>query len=120
MSHICNKIHYKIKGCTETRKNMTLDAKKITWNGLGIALVCISTMAIQIPIPLGYCHLGNCMILLISFLFPWQTGLLAGGVGSALADLLTGFPQWILPTLIIKKYHGIKYFNYFKETWQTY
>ena len=58
-------------------EDMNLNAKKITWNALGIALVCVATMVIQIPIPLGYCHLGNCMILLISFLFPWQTALLA-------------------------------------------
>ena len=29
-------------------------------------------------------------------------GAVAGGVGSALADLAGGFPVWILPTLIIK------------------
>ena len=28
-------------------------------------------------------------------------------IGSALADLLTGFPQWILPTLIIKSIMGL-------------
>ena len=37
---------------------------------------------------------------------PWDIGLLAGGVGSALSDLLTGYPQWVLPTLIIKGIMG--------------
>ena len=77
-------------------------AKKITIASLSIALVCISTAIIHIPIPLGYMHLGNICILLCSYLFPWDIGLLAGGVGSALSDLLTGYPQWVLPTLIIK------------------
>lgn len=81
-------------------------AKKITMIGLAMAVVCVSTMAIQIPIPLGYMHLGNCCILLISVYADSLTGTLAGGVGSALADLLSGYPQWIIPTLIIKGLMG--------------
>ena len=77
-------------------------AKFVTINALSIALVCVSTMAIQIPIPLGYMHLGNTCILLTAALFGPTTGLLAGGIGSALADLLTGYTQWVIPTLIIK------------------
>lgn len=81
-------------------------AKSLTIHGLAIALVCVATMVIQIPIPLGYMHLGNCCILLIGVFFGKTTGTLAGGVGSALADLLTGYPQWILPTLVIKGIMG--------------
>lgn len=80
--------------------------KRITIHALSAALVCVSTMAIQIPIPLGYMHLGNTCILLVSAMFGPVTGLLAGGIGSALADLLTGYPQWILPTLLIKSIMG--------------
>ena len=82
-------------------------AKYVTVNALSIALVCIATMAIQIPIPLGYMHLGNTCILLVAALFGPTTGLLAGGIGSALADLLTGYPQWVIPTLIIKSIMGL-------------
>lgn len=81
-------------------------AKHITLTALCIAIVCISTMIIKIPIPLGYMHLGNCCILLVSVFFGRTAGTLAGGVGSALADLLGGFPEWILPTLIIKSIMG--------------
>lgn len=84
----------------------TWGAKKITTIALAMAVVCVSTMAIQIPIPLGYMHLGNCFILLISVYSDRLTGTLAGGMGSALADLLSGYPQWILPTLIIKGLMG--------------
>ncbi len=82
-------------------------AKYVTINALSIALVCISTMAIQIPIPLGYMHLGNTCILLTAALFGPATGLLAGGIGSAMADLLTGYTQWVLPTLLIKSLMGL-------------
>lgn len=81
-------------------------ANKLTIAALSIALVCVGTMVIQIPIPLGYMHFGNICILLVSSLFSPMTGLLAGGIGSALADLLTGYPQWVIPTLIIKGFMG--------------
>ena len=92
-------------------------AKFVTINALSIALVCVSTMAIQIPIPLGYMHLGNPCILLTAALFGPTTGLLAGGIGSALADLLTGYTQWVLPTLLIKSIMGfaIGYLAWGKE-----
>lgn len=85
---------------------MRMNAKQLTIHGLSIALVCAATMIIQIPIPFGYMHLGNCFILLIGVFFGRTTGALAGGIGSALADLLTGYPQWILPTLVIKGIMG--------------
>lgn len=83
------------------------NAKKLAADALAIALVCVSTMAIQIPIPLGYMHLGNCCILLVSVFFGNTAGMLAGGIGSCMADLLSGYPQWILPTLIIKGIMGL-------------
>ena len=83
-----------------------MNAKQITLAALAMALVCVSTMMIQIPIPLGYMHLGNCCILLFGVFFSKTIGTLAGGVGSCMADLLSGYPQWILPTLIIKGIMG--------------
>ena len=79
-----------------------LNSRTISINALAIALVCLSTMFLQFPIPLGYAHLGNCFILISGVFFGPVTGLLAGGIGSALSDLLTGYAQWIIPTLIIK------------------
>ena len=78
------------------------ESRAIAVNALAAALVCIGTMAIQIPIPLGYMHLGNACILLMAAMFGPVTGMLAGGIGSAMADLLTGYTQWVLPTLLIK------------------
>lgn len=53
-------------------------AKRLTVTALAMAVVCVSTMAIQIPIPLGYMHLGNCCILLISVYSDTITSTLAG------------------------------------------
>lgn len=79
---------------------------KLAAAALGIALVFLSTRLFQFPIPLGYANLGNCMILLFAVYFGPSTGLLAGGLGSALADL-TSFPAWTLPTLLIKSVMGL-------------
>lgn len=81
-------------------------ARFVTVNALAIALVCVSTMMVQIPIPLGYMHFGNVCILLAGVFFGPATGLLAGGIGSALADLLSGYAVWALPTLAIKSLMG--------------
>lgn len=87
-------------------QSQKVNAAVITRNAVTIALVCILTMFPQIPIPLGYMHLGNCCILFAGIFFGPTTGFLAGGIGSAMADLLSGYPQWILPTLIIKSIMG--------------
>ena len=75
--------------------------RRLTAAALGTALVCVCTRAIQIPIPLGYAHLGDFAILLFAVYFgPW-VGTIAAGIGSALADLLS-YPEWALATLVIK------------------
>lgn len=80
--------------------------RQLTRAALGVALVCVATSIIKFPIPLGYAHLGNCMILLFGvYCDPW-VGAFAGGVGSALSDLL-GYPEWAIPTLIIKTLMGL-------------
>lgn len=82
--------------------------KSLTYGGLMIALVFISTYAIRIPVPFtqGYIHPGDSMIFVAALLFGWRFGAVAGGLGSALADLLGGYAHWALPTLIIKGIMG--------------
>ena len=66
------------------------------------ALIFIATFVPKIPIPLGYAHLGDAAIFLTVILCGRKIGILSGVIGSALADLLSGFPIWILPTILIK------------------
>lgn len=67
-----------------------------------VALVCLMTLFFKVPIPLGYAHLGNGIILLGGFLLGNPYAVWIGGIGSAMADLLGGYTQWIIPTLMIK------------------
>lgn len=66
------------------------------------AVVFLATFIPRIPIPLGYAHLGDAAIFLIVLSLGRREALLAACLGSALSDLLGGFPLWILPTLLIK------------------
>lgn len=81
--------------------------RDLTFGGLMIALVWVTTYSIKIPVPFtqGYIHAGDSMIFLAAILFGWKYGALAGGLGSCLADLM-GYPHWALPTLIIKTIMG--------------
>ena len=66
------------------------------------ALICIMTVVPRIPIPLGYAHLGDAVIFVVVLYMGQKEGAIAASVGSAFADLIGGFPIWIVPTLIIK------------------
>ena len=76
-------------------------------SGMLAALVALATMLFRLPVPItqGYVHLGDTFILFSAML----VGPIAapiGGIGSALADLLTGYSMFILPTLVIKALVG--------------
>ena len=67
------------------------------------ALVCVMTICIQIASPLGgYVNLGDAGVLLGAYLLGPVYGAAAAGIGSALADILTGYAYYAPGTLIIK------------------
>lgn len=76
---------------------------------LFMALVAVATMIVRIPIPQtnGYLNLGDSMVLLAALFFGPVGGFIAGGIGSALADILGGYPQWAPWTLVIKGFEAI-------------
>jgi uncharacterized membrane protein len=86
-----------------------MKTREFALTALFIAVVCVATMVVRIPIPQtnGYMNLGDSMVLLAAVVFaPWQA-FMVGGVGSALADLFGGYPQWAVWTLIIKGFEAL-------------
>lgn len=70
------------------------------------ALVCVATLIIRIPNPMGgYFNVGDVMIFVSALTFGPLVGGIAGGIGSALADVI-GFPVFAIPTLFIKGVEG--------------
>jgi len=82
---------------------MRTSTKKIVTAALLAALCCVATMIIKIPSPLkGYLNLGDCIVLLSGWLLSPVYGFLAAGVGSALADVFSGYVTYAPATFIIK------------------
>ncbi|HEY8497562.1 MAG TPA: ECF transporter S component, partial [Limnochordales bacterium] len=79
-------------------------AHRVAYPALGAALVAAATMFVQIPMPAGqgYANVGDAVIFVFAALFGPTVGLAAGGIGSALADVLTGYAVWAPFTLVIK------------------
>lgn len=68
-----------------------------------MALSCVLTLVVQIPTPSkGYLNLGDCAVLLGGWLLGPVYGPVAGGLGSALADVMLGYPVYAPGTLVIK------------------
>ncbi len=86
-----------------------MGVRRLTLLALLIALTTVATMAVQIPTPAtqGYINVGDSMIYVSALLFGPMAGLLAGGIGSALADWLTGYGQFAPYTLVIKGLEGL-------------
>lgn len=71
------------------------------------ALVAVGTLIIRIPNPMGgYFNVGDVMIFVAALTFNPIVGGVAGGLGSAIADII-GFPLFAIPTLIIKGIEGL-------------
>ncbi|HOU15153.1 MAG TPA: ECF transporter S component [Anaerolineae bacterium] len=72
------------------------------------ALTFVLTALVRIPIPAttGYVHLGDAAITFTAYAFgPW-VALFAGGIGTAMADML-GYPQWAVFSLLIHGAQGL-------------
>lgn len=78
--------------------------KKIVYTALFTALCCIATMLIQIPLAAtnGYIHLGDAFVILSGIILGKKYGGFAAGVGSAFADLFTGYAYFAPITFVIK------------------
>jgi uncharacterized membrane protein len=82
-------------------------------NPLALALVAVMTsitfvltFVVRVPTPAkGYIHLGDAGVFFGAFAFgPW-IGAVAGGLGTLLSDVVAGYPQWALFSLLI---HGLQ------------
>jgi len=94
---------------------MQSKTKIIVMAALMTALVCVATMIIKIPSPLkGYLNLGDCVVLVSGWILPIGYGFLAGGLGSALADIFSGYTTYAPATFIIKGTMALVAFICFK------
>lgn len=71
-------------------------------------LVVVTTLVVRIPVPAtgGYINVGDAMIFVAALSMGWLVGGIAGGLGSAIADMI-GFPLFAPFTLVIKGLEGL-------------
>ena len=82
---------------------MNSKTKKIVVAALLAALACIATMIIKIPSPLkGYINLGDCVVLVSGWMLPPAYAFLSAGLGSAFADIFSGYATYAPATFVIK------------------
>ncbi len=67
------------------------------------SLVCVATMIIKLPSPLGgYINLGDCIVLLCGWTLGPVYAFCAAGIGSAMADVFSGYASYAVATFVIK------------------
>ena len=89
--------------------------KQIVTAALFAALTCVATMVIKIPSPMdGYLNLGDCVVLAAGCMLTPGYGFAAAGLGSALADLFSGYAAYAPATFVIKGLMALIAFYGFK------
>lgn len=98
------------KNIQEHLKNLKLqdlDTRSLSFLALFIAFTAVATY-LHIPGPSSsYFNLGEVAIYTIALTFGAKAGGIAGGVGSALIDIILGYSIWAPFTFIIKGVEGL-------------
>ena len=81
---------------------MNKKIQKIVFSALFAGLVFCATFFLKFSMPIGYFHLGDCFVITAAWMLGPVYGSIAAALGSALADLIGGYPQYMLATFIIK------------------
>ncbi len=83
-----------------------MNTKKVVRVAILAALACVFTFFPKVPFGSGYVHFGDCIIYISSIMLGPISGALVGAVGHSLADLISGYPLFCIPTFIIKALLG--------------
>ncbi|MBQ4573237.1 MAG: TIGR04002 family protein [Clostridia bacterium] len=77
---------------------------RITNTAIFTAIILLATSVIKFSTGLGegYIHLGDSFVYLAACVLPFPYCIIAGALGGALADILSGYAIWAVPTMIIK------------------
>ena len=80
--------------------------KEIAIDAVFIALTYVFTAFVNIKLPIaangGLIHLGNIPLFVAAIVFGWRTGMIAGGIGMGLFDMVSGaWATWAPFTVLI-------------------
>ncbi len=86
-------------------RNRKKTLRLIAFCGITAAFVFLGTQ-LRIPTAIGYINLGDAVILIASYVIG-PAAFFPAAIGSAIADLIAGYPMYILPTFVIKGLMGL-------------
>jgi len=91
----------------ESKRLSTSTAFRVASVAVLAAVTTVLTWLPKVPIlgTKGYVHLGDVAVVFSALVFGPFTAMLSGGLGTAVADLLVGFPQWSWISLVT---HGLQ------------
>lgn len=81
------------------KQNKTM---QIVTTALFAALTLVATLFIRVPLVIGYVNLGDVFVILSAFYLKKPYCIMSAAVGSALADILSGYVFYAPATLVIK------------------
>jgi len=82
--------------------------KRIAFLAMFVALVTVATMVVRVTTPggQGYINVGDTLIFVCAVFFDPLFAFIAGGMGSALADVLAGWVNYAPFTFVVKGFEG--------------
>lgn len=89
-------------------RRTTIVTKQLTTIAMFVALVTVATVVIAIPAPAGgFLNVGDTVVLIAAACLGPIGGMVAGGLGSCIADLILGYGMYAPFTLVIKGLEGL-------------
>lgn len=76
---------------------MNTNDKNVTtliFTALLTAITVVTTMFLKVPLGVGYVHLGDSIVFLAVLVLPLPYAIFVGAVGTALADVFSGYAAW--------------------------
>lgn len=87
----------------ESKKKDDRAGLKVALIAIMTAITIVFTLFVRIPTGKGYFNLCDVAIYFCAFSFNPLVAFVSAGVGTALADVISGFPQWALVSFAV---HG--------------
>ena len=88
-----------MKGCVLLSFSLS---KRLAFTAVFAALCTVGTLVVAIPLPTGYFNAGDVFVLLAGWCLGPLYGSVAAGVGSSIADIISGFPIYAPVTFFVK------------------
>lgn len=90
-------------------KNTLSKTRLIALTGLVTAVTIVFTLVVRIPVAptKGYITLADVAVYFSAFAFGPLIGGLTAGLGTGLADLIGGYPQWMILSFFIHGLQGV-------------